>query len=759
MAILKFVPFSTNIHPTFWQELSSLKIDKLQLSDDAVAIHAHYTAGKVVLDRQTGESVSLGSQISLDAASLQSDMSHDSISLRSTSCYAVTSLSAVQQSCPGIAARGFLQNFNTIESFRNADKQFIFDNTVRGIWKGLTDEQQDPEVFLTTFLALTFADLKKFKFYYWFAYPALTTNPPWEVIDNAEGVDKVWKPISTQLNEVDYSVIASWVQQQSVRRGFFLFKAAVGKVGQCGRISTYASFFDGVAESERYVGFVDPSGTSQSPGWPLRNLLAYLHARFGVEEAQVICWKDEIANAASGLTFGQTRSVFGKVRLPVSNTTDGVSTMGLELDGRRTRLTCKQNNVQLPNGVGWERNAQGKLAPKVADLGPLMDPRKLADQAVDLNLKLMRWRIMPEIKLETIQNTRCLLLGAGTLGCYVARSLLGWGIRQITLVDSAKVSFSNPVRQPLFDFEDCLEGGQPKAECAARRLKRIYPGIDAQGISLSIPMPGHPVAPIAEPQVREDVGRLEKLVDEHDVIYLLMDSRESRWLPTLLGAAKSKLVINAALGFDSYLVMRHGAPPQSAESVTGVAPDASKASKGKDAKQSWHGRLGCYFCNDVVAPSDSLTDRTLDQMCTVTRPGLAAIAGASAVELMVSVLQHELGLHAPATAGESLRQGIEDAQAIADATTVLGIVPHQLRGFLAQFNTLRVVGQAYDRCTGCSAAVVDAYRTEGFEMILRAMNEDKYLEHLTGLDKMYQEADEMEAAVDWDVQDDEDEGF
>lgn len=749
MAILKFAPFSTNIHPTFWQELSSLKIDKLQLSDDAVPVQARYTAGKVILDRQTGETVSLGSQIALDAASLRPGSgSHDTTSFASTSTAAT---SVIPQPSLSIAARGVLKNFNTVESFRNADKQSIFDNTLQDIWKGLTDDDQDPEGFLTTFLALTFADLKKFKFYYWFAYPALTTSPPWEAAEDGQDDGEAWKPISAKLNSADCSVIAAWIQQQSVGSGFFLYKVANGADAQCGRIATYASFFDRVPANEQYVGFVDPSGASQIPGWPLRNLLAYLHARFGVEQAQVICWKDEVATSPGSLSASQSRSVVGTVRLPVSEGGDSVTALALEAHGRRTRLSCKPNDSQAPSGVGWERNAQGKLAPKVADLGPLMDPRKLADQAVDLNLKLMRWRIMPEIKLETIQNTRCLLLGAGTLGCYVARSLLGWGVRKITLVDSAKVSFSNPVRQPLFDFEDCLEGGQPKAECAARRLMRIYPGVDAKGISLSIPMPGHPVPPNTEQRLKEDVERLEKLVEEHDVVYLLMDSRESRWLPTLLGAAKSKLIINAALGFDSYLVMRHGAPPQSVDNDPALA---SGAGKGKSAEQSWHGRLGCYFCNDVVAPSDSLTDRTLDQMCTVTRPGLAAIAGASAVELMVSVLQHDLGLYAPATAGESSRQGVEDSQAIADASTVLGIVPHQLRGFLAQFNTLRVVGQAYDRCTGCSAAVVDAYRAKGFDMLLKAFNEDKYLEQLTGLDKMYQEAEELEAAVDWDVEED-----
>ena len=41
--------------------------------------------------------------------------------------------------------------------------------------------------------------------------------------------------------------------------------------------------------------------------------------------------------------------------------------------------------------------------------------------------------------------------------------------------------------------------------------------------------------------MRDDVKELEKLIKEHDCVYLLMDTRESRWLPTVIAAAEKKV--------------------------------------------------------------------------------------------------------------------------------------------------------------------------------------------------------------------------
>ena len=130
---------------------------------------------------------------------------------------------------------------------------------------------------------------------------------------------------------------------------------------------------------------------------------------------------------------------------------------------------------------------------------------------------------------------------------------------------------------------------------AAERLKEVFPLAETKGIKLRIPMPGHSLSTEESlKETLEDATILDELVKEHDVVFNITDSRESRWLPTVLSNIHRKICMTVALGFETFLAMRHG-----------MAADVHSQKENGE-------RLGCYFCNDVVAPRDSLRDRTLD---------------------------------------------------------------------------------------------------------------------------------------------------
>ena len=348
----------------------------------------------------------------------------------------------------------------------------------------------------------------------------------------------------------------------------------------------------------------------------------------------------------------------------------------------------------LPPGltaVGWEPNQSGVLAPRLAQLQPPPDNEALADQTSRLNLSLMRWRMLPELDVQALVALRVLFLGAGTLGCHLARDLLAWGVKHFTFVDCGRVAYSNPVRQPLFEFSDAAApgGGKFKADAAAEALGRIRPGVQAAAVKLTIPMPDHPIAPGDEAAVEADVRTLTELMCAHDVTFLLTDTRESRWLPTVIGAAHGLTVFTVGLGFDSFLVMRHGVktaaqlqrlqqqqglqgtgrrgegsdhvaagkadaetPDSSATAAAPATQPLSCPSPPPHYHSSTGPRLGCYFCGDIVGPANSTTNRPLDQQCTVTRPGVAPLASAMAAELLVALLHHPLGPLAPSCDGQ-----------------------------------------------------------------------------------------------------------
>ena len=174
-------------------------------------------------------------------------------------------------------------------------------------------------------------------------------------------------------------------------------------------------FFDGVDPVDCFICFADPSNYENHPGWMLRNLLIMIRRRWKLKEAQILCYRDTQARRH------EARSIILRATSDPSGST---------------------GSLDMPRVTGWERNISGKVTSKIANLGEYMDPQRyalweidfsllaltrtcrLADQAVDLNLKLIKWRIAPGLDLDSIKDTKCLLLGAGTLGSYVARNLM-----------------------------------------------------------------------------------------------------------------------------------------------------------------------------------------------------------------------------------------------------------------------------------------------------------------------------------------------
>ena len=65
-------------------------------------------------------------------------------------------------------------------------------------------------------------------------------------------------------------------------------------------------------------------------------------------------------------------------------------------------------------------------------------------------------------------------------------------------------------------------------------------------------------------------------------------------------------MINSALGFDSFVVMRHGQKQDEAlvDEVKDGQVSGSKYSEDPFGGPVHGSKLGCYFCNDVSAPGN-----------------------------------------------------------------------------------------------------------------------------------------------------------
>ena len=708
--VVKFIPFASAVDSPFWVQYCREKLENIQLNEDPIPIRTSFG-----VDEQGGNSARLQCQ--------ENSLRPSSVTVPNERVSVATTL----------------LGFNTLETFQTKDKN------------SLLNDQFCPKFLngdlscLSSAVLLTYPDLKNHKVLYWFGIPALLTSPGRSIRALKQSLLKdAWSVEDCQSLAHQVYLLRRKSLEGNQNNGlppYFVYRR--GKCEALGpdclsRLGASAE----VGVEDTVFGFFDPSGSAtplqseQPMGWPMRNLIAYLslHLDLGGQTVQVLSYRSKRIRRLTTIAEGGVDEDGG-------GDNGGSVLLHVLVPGKEDYEweTSSEDVVAKYKVVGWELNARNKPGPRWVNLRPLLDSNHLAIQAADLNLKLMKWRMIPNLNVELLQSTKVLLVGAGTLGCSVARTLLGWGIRHMKIVDYGNVSYSNPVRQNLFTLDDCHHAngaGKSKAIAASDALKTIAADIESEGIILSIPMPGH-----AEPKesIDESVTKLDALVQECDVMFLLTDTRESRWLPTIMAAAHDKVLINAALGLDSWLVMRHGG---------GISPDSAASN-----------RLGCYFCNDVVAPENSTKNRTLDQQCTVTRPGLAPIASSMAVELMVSLLHHPLRQRAsaPAVGSGKLFSPTVASGEDASSASPLGVMPHQIRGSLVSYTMMTPTVPAFQCCTGCSAATIEAYHKDKLGLMYEVCQsrDGAYLENISGLRAFRAEAADKLAEMDEDWEEDE----
>ncbi|MED6119290.1 hypothetical protein PIB30_010532 [Stylosanthes scabra] len=145
-ALLQFAPMQSFVDEGFWHRFSSLKLNKLGIDDSPLPIIAE----------------------SLPSESSDASLVPEPSSGNRNKC-----------SVPGI-----LYNTNTVEAFHALDKMKLLKEEAATIWNDIvTGKAMEDCSVLSRFLLISFADLKKWSFHYWFAFPALMLDPPADLVN------------------------------------------------------------------------------------------------------------------------------------------------------------------------------------------------------------------------------------------------------------------------------------------------------------------------------------------------------------------------------------------------------------------------------------------------------------------------------------------------------------------------------------------------------------------------------------------------
>jgi ubiquitin-like modifier-activating enzyme ATG7 len=255
---------------------------------------------------------------------------------------------------------------------------------------------------------ICFADLKKYKFTYLFAFPAIHSDPAWKLVPGTESKSALEndhrqdEDLIVQMTGQETAALVDVVQTwryrvDSRQHGFFLAKrqgkgSSLTHTGRDGEsvadplkdeesatrpitpgtpsdmlgfswsvssLSNYErGYFEGVPVEDQYICFVDPSTYPTYPGWMLRNLLMLIRIRWRLDKVKILCYRDVQARR------DDAKSIILSLELAKSGSTTP------SIHGART------GSSDMPKVTGWERNNTGKIMSRIANLGEYMNPQR-----------------------------------------------------------------------------------------------------------------------------------------------------------------------------------------------------------------------------------------------------------------------------------------------------------------------------------------------------------------------------------------------
>ncbi|THW72579.1 E1-like protein-activating [Aureobasidium pullulans] len=332
---------------------------------------------------------------------------------------------------------GYIRNYNTMDEYKQVDKAAHIERAGRTIWDAINDGAifSCPSL-LSSFSAICYADLKKFKFTYQFAYPTLHSDPTWSCSTAQKISPKETLELVDKVQTWRYSV-------DGRQHGFFLAKKIRGDLldddheshtpldepddrdfehdhkpddtpddrWNITALADYETgFFNDVDADDQCTCFADPSTFESNPGWMLRDLLVLVRQRWRLEKLHIMCHRETQARPET------PHAIFFEVESVKPTEGDHYATFPSSPEGRDSlssfptaRSIAPSERVPMPDITAWDRDTRSTNSSPIVNMGVYI------------------WSS-----------------SSGVHALSVTRCLIGVEVRKITFVGNAKLSYSNP---------------------------------------------------------------------------------------------------------------------------------------------------------------------------------------------------------------------------------------------------------------------------------------------------------------------------